>query len=115
MFKIKGNDFHVTRGDAGSFNIQLDDYTFKTTDILKLNIYREYGMDSAPVKTVTLTFMSETDVATMTLNGSDTLLGSPVTERETYWYEITLNDVQTPFCYDENGPKYFYIYPGGVN
>lgn len=115
MFKIKGNDFHVTRGDAGSFDIKLDDYVFQIGDVLELNIYREYGMDSDPIETIAATVSTESDTANMTLSGSQTELGNPITERETYWYEITLNGDQTPFCYDENGPKYFYVYPGGVN
>jgi hypothetical protein len=115
MFKIKGNNFHVTRGDAGSFNIKLDDYTFQSGDILELNIYREYGMDSEPLKTISLEISEATTTATMTLTGTDTTLENPITEKQTYWYEISLNGDQTPFCYDENGPKYFYVYPGGVD
>ena len=115
MFKIKGNNFYVTRGDAGSFNIKLDNYTFQPGDTLELNIYREYEMDTEPLKTVSLEIENATTIATMTLTGTDTLLETPTTDKKNYWYEITLNGDQTPFCYDENGPKYFYIYPGGAD
>lgn len=115
MFKIKGNNFYVTRGDAGSFDITLDGYTFQVGDTLELNIYNEEGMNSSPLKTVELEVATAAETVTMELTGTDTTLGSPITEKVNYWYEITLNGDQTPFCYDENGPKYFYLYPGGVN
>lgn len=113
MFKIKGNDFHVTRGDAGSFNITLKDYTFEANQPIILRIYNEDGMDAAPIKTITRVVPEDTfETVTFDMLGGDTLIGEPVSERATYWYEIVLDD-QTPFCYDENGPKYFYVYPGG--
>ena len=115
MFKIKGNNFHVTRGDAGSFDIKLENYIFQVGDTLELNIYDEDAMNVSPIKTIELEIEAQTETATMELSGSDTMLGSPITEKATYWYEITLNGDQTPFCYDENGPKYFYVYPGGIN
>ena len=115
MFKIKGNDFHVTRGDAGSFDITLKNYTFAPGQTLELKIYDEDAMNVAPIKTVTLQIQEAAETVTMELFGEDTLLGSPISERATYWYEITLDGDQTPFCYDENGPKYFYVYPGGID
>jgi hypothetical protein len=72
-------------------------------------------MDAAPIVTKVVQVSAAADTITFDLLGADTKLGSPTNERETYWYEITLNGDQTPFCYDENGPKLFYIYPGGVN
>lgn len=115
MFKIKGNNFHVTRGDTGSFNVKFTDYTFNVGDIIELNVYNEYNMNAEPIMTKQVEIDTASAVANITLLGEDTLIGPPITERETYWYEITLNGDQTPFCYDENGPKYFYLYPGGVN
>jgi len=115
MFKIKNNNFHVTRGDYGSFNIKFTDYVFHVGDILELNIYNEDCMNTEPIMTKQVEVDVAGDTANMTLLGSDTCLGTPITERATYWYEITLNGDQTPFCYDENGPKYFYLYPGGVD
>lgn len=115
MFRIKNNEFHVTRGDRGSFNISFENYEFKIGDTIELNIYNEDGLDQEPIKTKTLEIAAAGPTATMELLGSDTQIGDPITERATYWYEIVLNGDQTPLCYDENGPKLFYIYPGGIN
>lgn len=115
MFKIKNNTFHVTWGDMGAFDISFDDYTFQADDEIRLKVYEANAMDEEPLLNKLLIVDADTDVATMTLTSADTQLGDPSNERITYWYEITLNHDQTPFCFDENGPKLFYIYPGGVN
>lgn len=114
MFIVSNNTFHVTWGDKGSFDLTFKDYTFNIGDEIELNVYEEDAMDEEPILNKKLVMDEETDVASMTLLGSDTKLGDPTNERVTYWYEITLNGDQTPFCYDEKGPKLFYIYPGGV-
>lgn len=115
MFIIEGDTFHVTWGDKGSFDLTLKDYTFNSGDEVRLNVYAEEAMDADPVLTKAVIVEASADSVTIDLLGADTKLGSPTNERETYWYEITLNGDQTPFCYNQNGPKLFYIYPGGVN
>lgn len=114
MFIVSNDTFHVTWGDKGSFDLTFKDYTFNIGDEIELNVYEEDAMDEEPILNKKLVMDEETDVASMTLLGSDTKLGDPTNERVTYWYEIILNGDQTPFCYDEKGPKLFYIYPGGV-
>lgn len=114
MFIVSNDTFHVTWGDKGSFDLTFKDYTFNIGDEIELNVYEEDAMDEEPILNKKLVMDEETDVASMILLGSDTKLGDPTNERVTYWYEITLNGDQTPFCYDEKGPKLFYIYPGGV-
>lgn len=114
MFIVDNETFHVTWGDKGSFDITFEDYTFNIGDEIELNVYEEDGMDEEPILNKKLIIDEETDVASITLLGADTKLGDPQNERVTYWYEITLNGDQTPFCFDQNGPKIFYIYPGGV-
>ena len=114
MFIIKNETFHVTWGDRGSFDLSFEDYTFQIGDEIELNVYEEDAMDEEPVLNKKLVVDTAADSVTMTLIGADTKLGDPSNERVTYWYEIILNGDQTPFCYNENGPKLFYIYPGGV-
>ena len=115
MFIIENTTFHVTRGDMGSFRLSFKDYTFQVGDEVELKIYNEEGMDAEPLLDKLVIVAEESDNVLMELTHADTSLGLPSNERETYWYEITLNDDQTPFCYDKNGPKLFYIYPGGVD
>ena len=115
MFIVENKTFHVTRGDRGSFNLSFKDYTFQTGDEIEFKIYEEDGMDQEPLLNKKKIIGAETTTALIELLGSDTELGTPSNERETYWYEIKLNGDQTPFCYDKNGPKIFYLYPGGVD
>ena len=119
MFKIDNNTFHVTWGDKGSFDLTFEDYTFQIGDEVYLKVYEEDGMDEEPVLNKKVIVDAETDVVTMDLLKADTKLGDPSNEKQTYWYEITLGHNgsipdQTPFCFDDKGPKIFYIYPGGV-
>lgn len=115
MFYIKNRVFHVTRGDRGSFEVTFKDYTFQPGDTLELKIYWEDHMDMEPILTKTVIADATVDTLTVDLLGADTQLGEPTNERVTFWYEITLNGDQTPFCYDETGPRLFYVYPGGVD
>ena len=115
MFIVENKTFHVTRGDRGGFNVSLKDYTFQTGDEIEFRVYEEDGMDSEPVIEKTKIVESASDSVLVELISSDTAIGIPSNERQTYWYEIKLNGDQTPFCYDKNGPKIFYLYPGGVD
>lgn len=116
MFLIENNTFYVTRGDAGSFDISFQDYTFQQGDVLKFNIYEEDGMDTNPVESITVTVVDATETVTVNVSADKTRLDSPITEPKEYWYEITLNDTQTPFCYDyKTGPKKFILLPGGID
>ena len=115
MFIVENKSFHVTRGDRGSVRISFKDYTFQTGDEIAFNIYEEDGMDIEPILHKVKTITASSATALIEFTASDTKLGEPSNERQTYWYEIVLNDDQTPFCYDKNGPKLFYLYPGGVD
>lgn len=115
MFIVENKTFHVTRGDRGSFNLSFKDYTFQTGDEIEFKVYEEEGMDQEPLLAKKKIIGAATTTALIELLGNDTKLGVPSNERETYWYEITLNGDQTPFCFDQNGPKLFYLYPGGVD
>ena len=49
MFKKSGNTLHITRGDAGTLTLEFPDYTFVSSDVVVVNIYRENTMDAAPI------------------------------------------------------------------
>lgn len=115
MFIVENKTFHVTRGDRGSFRLSFKNYTFQTGDEIEFKVYEEDGMDQEPILSKTTIAASASDTLLIELLGTDTQLGTPSNERQTYWYEITLNGDQTPFCFDQYGPKIFYLYPGGVD
>lgn len=120
MFKIKNKTFYVTRGDRGSFELSFQDYQFKNGDVIEFKVYEKNGLDSLPLltksKTVTASEGSTLPSVTIDILGGDTSsLAEPANKVIELWYEIILNGDQTVFCYDENGPKIFYLYPGGVD
>ena len=45
MFKIVGNDIHITRGDIGKLDISArngdTDYTFQVGDVVRLNVFEK--------------------------------------------------------------------------
>ena len=115
MFKIQGNTFHVTRGDGRTVELSFRDYTFPVGAEIHFRIYEEEGMNKEPVLDKEVDINTATETAEIEFLGADTALGNPINERTTYWYEIAITDDQTPVCFDENGPKLFYLYPGGNN
>lgn len=115
MFKLEGTTLHITRGDRGDIGISFENYTFKSGDTIEINIYNENSMHTEPILTKLVNVTAGVTQAELSLLGADTLLGDPITERTTYWYEIVFNGDQTVLGYDNLGPKILYLYPGGVN
>ena len=113
MFKVINKNFYVTRGDKGSFDVDFDDYTFVSGDKLTLRVYEAEGLDQSPVLSKTVTVSESTEIVTINLTAAETAIGDIENEVTTYWYEVDLNEEQTVFCYDETGPRLFYLYPGG--
>lgn len=117
MFKVKNDSFYVTRGDSGSFLLSFDGYSFKRGDTIEFKIYEKNGFDNQPVLIKEKTVMTSESVNEIQIDflGADTLLGEVENKIIEYWYEIILNGDKTVFCYDEEGPKMFYLYPGGLD
>lgn len=115
MFKIKKDTFYVTRGDKGVFDLSLDDYTFKVEDVIHFKIYEAQGLNKPPVKDIVIEVKEEQDVLEVEFTSENTRFGEMLNEEKEYWYEIELNGNQTPYCFDEKGPKMFLLYPEGAD
>lgn len=115
MFKIKKDVFHVTRGDKGTFDFDLDGYIFKPKDIIHFKIYEAEGLNKPPVKDKIIEVTEESEILKIEMTSEDTKIGEMLNEAITYWYEIELNGNQTPYCFDEKGPKLFILYPEGAD
>lgn len=115
MFKIKKDIFHVTRGDKGTFDFNLDGYIFKSGDIIHFKIYEAEGLNRPPVRDIVIEVKEEIDILEITFTSEDTKFGEMLNEIKEYWYEIELNGKQTPYCFDEKGPKIFLLYPEGAD
>lgn len=115
MFRKSGNILHITRGDGGVLTLQWEGHTFQSGQTVDVNIYRENGMDSAPIMTWTTgELSSDLEEVTIDVYGTDTQLDSPITEPVKYWWEAVCGE-NTFIGYDENGPKILNLYPGGID
>lgn len=121
MFKILNkNKILINRGDICTINlsIPLEDktyYIFERGDIISFDVYPKEKYQVEPVihKEITVEEEGSTSVE-ISLTSEDTKIGNIINKPETYWYEIQLNYEQTILGYDQNGPKYFMLYPEGV-
>lgn len=115
MFKIDGTDINLTRGDKAIIGMTLKDYTFQSDDEVVLKVYEADGLDKPPVLNKKVTVQEESDEVEIELTSEETKIGEISNEPVQYWYEIELNGEQTPFCYDEDGPKILTLYPEGAD
>lgn len=115
MFKVVGKEIRITRGDKGTMGISLKDYTFQPNDVLAFRVYEKEGLHKPPVMEVITNVEEEAKIVDIFLPSEKTKIGEIVNEEVEYWYEIELNGEQTPYCYDEDGPKIFMLYPEGAD
>lgn len=120
MFIIKGNTFHITRGDIASFDFSAEKedgslLAFSIGDIVRLKIYDR--KDSGKIyleHDVEIT--EETDTVVFSLSNEETTIGELSSSPKHYRYEIELNPdtfPQTLIGYDLTGEKLFVVYPEG--
>lgn len=115
MLRIDSGNIYLTRGDEATINISvpLDDgtnYKFQTEDVVYFTVKKKYS-DATPVLRKEITFTEETEVAVLDLTKVDTTLGDLKDTPTKYVYDISINAVKTIIGYDEDGAKYFIIYP----
>lgn len=114
MFKIDGDTIHITRGDRGVIELEIDDYTFVVGDSIELRVYEKKGLEKLPVLSKEVTVTKECETLEIELTSKDTAIGNIENKQKNYWYEVELNDNNTVIGYDEEGPKLFVLYPEGV-
>ena len=115
MFKIKDETIHITRGDSGTIELSIEDYTFKVGDIVEFRVYNKKGLNQVPLINKKIEINQEQEVVNIELDSDDTKIGELVNKETEYWYEIELNNDKTVIGYDENGAKLFILYPEGAD
>lgn len=115
----KDKNIGITRGDNASFNLKVKQangsyYIFKNSDRVYFTVKKSYA-DSTPIIRKIISFSSQTDTCTINLISSDTNFGNLINSERKYVYDISINEVETVVGYDENGAKYFIIYPEASN
>ncbi len=109
----------ITRGDVASFTLKVKQsdntyYQFKTSDRLYFTVKKSYADSNYIIRKI-ITFSSPTDTATISLNAYDTNFGSLLASARKYVYDISINETETVVGYDNDGAKYFIIYPEASN
>lgn len=115
MLRIDNGNIYLTRGDEATINISvpLEDgtnYKFEPEDVVYFTIKKKYS-DATPILRKEIHFTEETEVAVLNLTKVDTTLGDLKDMPIKYVYDISINAVKTIIGYDENGAKYFVVYP----
>lgn len=101
MFKIEANkNIYLTRGDIATINVTAknsdgSDYTFKSGDVVRLNIFQKASCHSMVLKK-DITIEEETTVANIPLTSQETKIGELISKPVDYWYEIVLNPETAP-------------------
>lgn len=123
MFKIEGDTIHLTRGDAASIGITIEQdeettYEFQIGDVIRFSIYEKGNYNNVKLrKDIEVTQITEE--VELELISEETKLDDIINKIKTYWYEIELNpdtdNTQTIIGYDEDGAKLFILYPEGVD
>lgn len=114
MFKIKDETIHLTRGDTGTIELSIEDYTFKAGDVIEFRVYNKKGLNQLPLINKKIQVEEEKESIDIELSSEDTKIGE-ITNKETeYWYEVELNNDKTVIGYDENGAKLLILYPEGA-
>lgn len=115
MFEITGKTIKVSRADEVSFDfsIQTEDgsnYLFQEGDIVKFQVLREYGYNKDVVMEKIIEVQEETEKINIELSSQDTSIENIRNQAVTYWYEISLNNVNTIIGYDDS-PAEFILLP----
>lgn len=104
---------YCTRGDKGSINLKIKDYTFGTGDLISFRVYEKNGLNKDPLIDKEITLEEPKEMVIINLTSEETKIGEMLNKEITYWYEIELNNNQTIFGYDSNGAKEFILMPEG--
>jgi hypothetical protein len=101
MFRTdKNKNIYLTRGDIATLSVTAKNsdgsfYTFKSGDILRLNIFDKKDCSSIFLKK-DVVIEKETTNAKIQLTSAETKIGELITKPVDYWYEIILNPETAP-------------------
>lgn len=95
---------------------QEEKYTFQLSDKISFVVKEKKGYTKAEVLRIekTLAEMGEvepTQYPEINLTEEDTKAFDLLNKKQTYWYDIVLNDTTTILGYDEEGAKKLIVYP----
>lgn len=106
------NNYNESSVNINSLTVVLQ--PFSDGDVIRLGVYGENELDSAPYINKEITVVGEQMYVNIPLTSEDTKIGDYINDKTKYWWEVELNGEQTLIGYDEDGPKIFMLYPEGV-
>ena len=117
MFKINSitKEISITRGDIGSINFSIDNYTFQIGDVVRFKVFKSKDCQCIELQK-DIEIEEEVEIIEIPLTSKETKIGEIINKPKQYWYEIELNPnkkPQTIIGYDEEGEKLFTLYPEG--
>lgn len=117
MFKIEDSTIHLTRGDKAEIELTISNYELKADDRIIFTVKKKFdAKDFVIRKVVEVTDeMIGSNTISILLEKDDTTIGGLIAQPVKYQYDISLNDDVTIIGYDEDGAKYFILYPEGSN
>ena len=115
---------HLTRGDKvnnlsfyypiyNSDTHEEENYVFKVGDKISFIVKKKKGYTKGEVLRKEFYIEEETEFPEIKLTPKDTKKFELKNKKETYWYDIVLNDDITILGYDEDGAKKIIVYPEG--
>lgn len=109
--KVENLAFYYPIYDKGTDTVS--NYIFKVGDKISFIVKEKKGYSKKEVFRKEFTIKEETEYPIITLAGEETKWGDIKNKKNTYWYDIVLNDEQTILGYDDEGAKKLYLYPEG--
>ena len=127
-----GKTLHLTRGDATQeeynklafcypiYNFateETENYVFQPSDKITFTIYEKKGYPKVELlkKEYTLRdlgYTEGTEYPELILSEEDTKIFPLKNKKQTFWYDVALNDTTTIFGFDEEGAEKIIVYPG---
>ena len=115
MIEIEDKTIRMSRGDSVSINLTIpitdsENYKFKNGDKIQLRIFEKKNYEKELLKKEVI-ITEETEEVVINIQEEDTKFCPNINKPNTYWYEISLNEVETVVGYDNDGPAEFILYP----
>ncbi len=119
MIEIEGKTIRISRGDSGTIKLTIplsdtENYEFQVGDKVQFRVFEKKNYNNVFLDKE-INIEEITSVIDICLTEKDTSIGEIINKPVTYWYEISLNEIQTVVGYDDEGPAELILYPAHVH
>lgn len=121
MFGIEQKEdiIHLTRGDKAEFSFyypiyegdEEKNYIFQKGDKVTFIVKEKNGYTKEEIFRKNFIIQEETPYPIITLTGEETKWGEIKNKKNTYWFDIVLNDDITIMGFSNDGACKIYLYP----